>query len=138
MKSDKIGILIKKASLEFDTIANPLLAFYGLTPAQFKILRFLSEKKSQAVRQVDIEHYFSMRNPTVTGILQNMEKSGWILRKTNPEDGRSKVISLAQKALDEEARLDEMWEALESRFIKNLSEEEQTQLICLLNKMLET
>ena len=96
---DKIAILIKKLSLEIDKLSNPILEPHDLTHSQFKILKFLLINPENSVRQVDIEKFFSMTNPTVTGIVQKLEKKGLIERKINPDDSRSKILSPTEKTL---------------------------------------
>lgn len=132
---NKISILIKKLALEFDKIAIPVLAPYELTPSQYKILKFLLVNNDKDFRQRDIEKAFSMTNPTVTGILQNLEKNGWIQRAQNSDDARCKLIKLTDKTLNQESELKKVGKKLEQRFIKGLSEEEQEELKRLLNKL---
>ena len=135
MKNKKIAILIKKLALEFDKIAIPSLAPYDLTPTQFKILKYLYDHGN--VIGMDIQNAYSMTNPTVTGILQNMENGGWIERVQNQNDSRSKIIKLTKKSLDKKDELYNLGENLEKEFTKDLTKEEQKQLLNLLNKMME-
>ena len=122
MNNKKIAILIKKLALEFDKISNPTLAPYDLTPTQFKILKYLYDHEN--VIGMDIQNAYSMTNPTVTGILQNMENGGWIERVANPNDSRSKIIKLTEKALDRKDELYNLGETLEKEFTKDLTKEE--------------
>ena len=137
MKNIKTVILIKKLALEFDKIAIPELEPYNLTPTQFKVIKYLLNNQEAEVRQRDIEKAYSMTNPTVTGILQNLEKNNWIERIENPNDARSKVIKLTKKALKQENELYNLGENLEKRFIKGLDKGEQKQLNELLNKLFD-
>ena len=137
MKSDKIAILIKMANLEFDKISNQIISPYDLTHSHFKTLKLLYKETPLTVRQIDIEKYFAMTNPTVTGILQNLEKKNMVERVVNPQDGRSKVIGLTEKAFGMKEELLQIGDKLEATLTANLEEEEQIQLISLLNKMLE-
>lgn len=136
MNNDKIAILIKKANLDFDRISNQILAPYELTHTQFKTMMFLY-KTSEAVRQIDIEKYFSMTNPTVTGILQNLEKKGMVARVANPLDSRSKVVVLTEQASAMREELLSVADSLERELTKNLTTAEQDRLAALLKKMLE-
>ena len=138
MKKIKTAILIKKLALEFDKIAIPELEPYNLTPTQFKVIKYLLNNQEAEVRQRDIEKAYSMTNPTVTGILQNLEKNNWIERIENPNDARSKVIKLTKKALKQENELYNLGENLEKRFIKGLDKGEQKQLNQLLNKLFDS
>ena len=135
MNNQKIAILIKKLSLEFDKVAIPALKPYGLTPTQFKILKYLYEHKN--IIGIDIQNAFSMTNPTVTGILQNMENAGWIQREASSADSRSKVIKLTKKAIGRKADLYELGDSLEKEFTKSLTRNEQTELLELLNKIMK-
>ena len=134
MKNKKIAILIKKLALEFDKISNPALAPYDLTPTQFKIIKYLYDHEN--VIGMDIQKAYSMTNPTVTGILQNMESGGWIERVGNPNDSRSKIIILTKKSLDKKDELYNLGENLEKEFTKDLTKEEYKELLKLLDKMI--
>ena len=135
MKNKKIAILIKNLALEFDKISNPTLAPYDLTPTQFKILKYLYDHEN--VIGMDIQNAYSMTNPTVTGILQNMENGGWIERVANPNDSRSKIIKLTKKSLDKKDELYNLGETLEKEFTKDLTKEEYKELLNLLDKMMK-
>ncbi|WP_294145307.1 MarR family winged helix-turn-helix transcriptional regulator [uncultured Clostridium sp.] len=137
MKDGKIAILVKKANLKFDKISNRMLAGYGLTHTQFKTLMFLYKNPPQTIRQIDIETYFSMSNPTVTGILQNLEKNGMVERVVNPADSRSKVAALTGKAEAMREELLALADRLENELTRELSKEEQEQLARLLEKMMD-
>lgn len=135
--ADKIAILIKKLSLEVDRLSIPILAPHGLTNSQYKILKYLLMNPPDTVRQVDIEHYFSMTNPTVTGLVHNLESKGMIERRTNPNDSRSKILSPSQKTLAMKDLLYSLGEELEARLTDALTSEEKQELMRLLKKLLQ-
>lgn len=138
MKYDKVAILVKKAALTFEKMANPLLQKYDLTDAQYKILKYLFTHQTEAVRQVDLEKYYSMTHPTTIGLIDTLEKKGFVMRKPNPEDARSRILSLTDKALSMQERLVGMGDSLEKQFTKALAEEERVQLVELLQKLLSS
>ena len=134
METDKIAIIVKNLALEFDKFASPILLKYNLTPTQYKVLKYLYNNDN--VIGLDIQNAFSMTNPTVTGILQNMENGGWIKRIPNPNDSRSKIITLTDKALKLKEELYVIGEKLEDTFTECLNKEEYEELKKLLNKLL--
>lgn len=136
MIHSNIAVMIKIASLEFDKLSNQILSKYDLTSSQFRVLKYLLNKPELSVRQIDIERFFSMTNPTVTGILQNLEKKELIERVANPSDCRSKVIRLTKKVYQRKEELLQIGNDLEMNFTKNLNEEEKEQLKILLKKVL--
>lgn len=132
---NSIVILIKTISLEIDKLGNQMLFPYDLTYPQFKTLKLLFKKPPLTVRQIDIERHFSLSNPTVTGIIQNLEKKGLIERATNPEDSRSKVIAVTEKARALEKELGALGARIEERAAGGLTGEERKELLALLKKL---
>lgn len=137
MNHERIVILIKKLALESDKQALAILAPAELTPSQFKIIKFLFWQGDTHIRQVDIEKHFSMTNPTVTGLLKNLEEKGWIRREVNPEDSRSKIICLTDAALARKEELYAYGEQIEEALIHDLTEKEREMLEKLLKKLVK-
>lgn len=136
MKLDKAAVLIKKASLVFDKISNTVLEEYDLTPAQYKVMKYLYAEAESGVRLVDLENYYSMSHPTAIGIVQNLEKKGLVEYRENPHHARSRFIVPAAKALEQRIQLEEIGGLLEEELTNRLTEKERRQLIRLLRKML--
>ncbi|MBR3561132.1 MAG: MarR family transcriptional regulator [Oscillospiraceae bacterium] len=136
MKIDKVAILVKKASLEFDKISNPLFLSHNLTAAQYKILKYLYMHQDETVKMVDLEKCYSLTHPTAIGLLDALEEKGFVTRVENPGDRRSKAISLTEMALSERETLEGIGALLESRLTQRLDEEERKQLVSLLQKLL--
>ena len=72
-----------------------------LTAMQKHVLKFiLLETLHSDIYQMDIEEEFHIRKSTATGILQLMEKKGFIYRECAKQDGRLKRIVPTDKAKD--------------------------------------
>ena len=136
MNIDKVAILIKKAALEFDKVSNQILAEYYLTASQFKVLKFLYSAETRTAKVCDIERHYSMTHPTTIGLLDNLEKKGFINRIVNPEDARSKQISLTEKAVNLEGEIIEVGDKIEDKLTENLTQTEKAELVKLLQKLL--
>lgn len=137
MTNDRVAILIKKSALVIEKMSNQALAPYELTHTQYKILMLLFRNPGKPIRQADIEAHLSMTNPSVTGIIQNLEKKEFVERIQNPDDKRSKLVKLTERAVSMEEELYSLGESLEAQVIRNLTTEESQQLIALLKKVLE-
>lgn len=136
MANARISMLIKKSSLIFDKLSNQLLLPYDLTGSQFKILMLLYHSPAVSVRQTDIESKFSMTNPTVTGLVQKLEAKELVKRIPHPDDKRSKVLALTDRAIEMKDELLALADSLERQMTDNLSASECDQLASLLTKML--
>lgn len=136
MGNERVSMLIKKTSLIVEKKTNAVLAPYELTNAQFRILMLLYHKREKSIRQIDIENAFAMTNPTVTGVLNNLEKKGLVQRLDHPDDKRSKLILLTDAALEMIPELDSLGEIIEAQVTSVLSDEERAALATLLNKIM--
>ncbi|MBQ9228199.1 MAG: winged helix DNA-binding protein [Eubacterium sp.] len=136
MNIDKVAILVKKAALQAEKIQNPILQEYDLTVSQYKFLKYLYRAEKNSVRIADLEKYYSMTHPAAIDILKVLEKKGYTVRTVNPEDARSKIVSLTEKAYAEQAMLEALGNQMESAVTQQLTEKERTELIRLLKKLL--
>lgn len=136
MTNPTVALLVKKAELKIEKIATSLLASYDLTSRQLKILNILYASEDRQLRQIDLEHHFALTNPTVTGILNNMEKKGLIRRVKNPEDNRSNVIVLTDEALEKKNEMIALYHTLEETLTSSLTANEKETLIALLAKLI--
>ena len=137
MERSKVSILIKKSSLIFDKYVNQLLVPYLLTGSQFRILMILYKSPDCSVRQTDIEAAFSMTNPTVTGLVHNLEKNGLVKKITNPEDKRSRFLALTEYAESRRNEFLSLADSIEKEMIDGLSETETAVLSELLLKVIK-
>ena len=136
MNIDKIAILIKKAALEAEKVQIPILQSHDLSVAQYKLLKYLYSAPKDSVRVVDLETYFSMTHPAVIDILKVLEKKGYTTRNVNPEDARSKIVSLTDKAYLGQSELEGLGDKMEESVTKNLSDDEKKEMIRLLHKLM--
>lgn len=137
MNIDYATILIKKAALEFEKMANIMLEDYNLTIAQYKVMKYLYIESDNGVRIADLERFYSMTHPTAIGIVQNLVKKDMVEYGDNPNDARSRYIVPTEKALGLRDTLVNRGEVFEKEFTKNLEETERTALISLLKKLLD-
>ncbi|MBQ1325080.1 MAG: MarR family transcriptional regulator [Solobacterium sp.] len=111
-------------------------AGYGdLTFAQGGMIHYLYRHREEPIYQKDLEKRFDIRRSTATGILQNLEKNGYICRSCDAGDARMKQIVLTQTALDMEEAVRLLAEEDEALFCRGMSEEEINRLMDLLGRI---
>lgn len=136
MGKRRVSVLIKRSALIFDKYANQLLVPYQLTSSQFRILMILYKSPACSVRQADIEAAFSMTNPTVTGLIHNLEKNGLVERVENPKDKRSKLLALTEQAECKRTEFTALADSIEKKMTEGLSDAEADVLADLLMKVI--
>ena len=106
-----MGRLIQVLShqMKRKSCVNSMINDDGLTTMQKHVLKFLLlETLHKVVYQKDIEEEFQIRKSTATGMLQLLEKNGFIVRESEKKDARLKRIIPTKKA---EALRPSIWQS---------------------------
>lgn len=105
------------------------------TKTQTWVMGYLYENRDRDVFQRDIQELFGVRRSTVTGILQLMEKNGWITRQSVGEDARLKKIQLTPQAVELHERVGQCIRKTEELLSKGLTQEEKQEFFRLCEKI---
>mgnify|MGYP002802829819 FL=1 len=100
MEKDDIGFEVKRLDNEIHSYVALTRAAMGageLTMMHSWIIGYLYANREREIFQKDIEANFSIARSTATGILQLMEKKGYIRREPVAYDARLKRVMLTEK-----------------------------------------
>ena len=106
----------------------------SLTASQGIIMAYLAEAEGD-VFQKDIEQCFSLRRSTVSGILDNMEAAGLVVRERVISDARLKRISLTASGKTLVSSVASEFDHLKYLLVSGISEEELTVFRRVTEKM---
>lgn len=123
----------------FFSVVNCSLKQEELTKSQMDIIRFLIDqrKEDKLTNQRDLERYFSVSNPTISGLLDRLEKKGMIVRTASPKDKRIRNIELTEKAITLYDRLKATIDGLERTMLRGLSPEQIEQGLVFLQTIMK-
>ena len=107
----------------------------NLSKIQNWIIRYLYDHRDQDIYQKDIEAVFHIARSTATGILQGLEKQGYLIRKASSRDARLKHLQLTQKAITLQEDVLHKIEQTEERLIQEISAEELETFQRVLDQM---
>lgn len=108
-----------------------------LTDMQSRIIAFLHQKKAEEIFQKDIEKEFSIRRPTVTILLQTMEKKNLVKREAVVYDARLKKVMLTPKSEELVKRSEEEMFRFEKMLTANISKEDMACFFRVTEKIRE-
>ena len=108
-----------------------------LTPAQSHVLHYLVEHRAQCPGPRDVEEFFSLTHPTVSGILSRLEAKGFVSFRTDRDDRRCKRIHVSETALTCDGQIHDYIEALEKQMVQDFTPEEQAQFSSLLDRAIQ-
>lgn len=90
-----INYLLTGAQHEVFQLMSTRLAPCDVTPGQYGVLACLWDGNASSPK--DIAHILGLETPTVSGILDRMQKKGFIEREIDPEDRRCVRVRLSRK-----------------------------------------
>lgn len=135
MEKDKLKILIglHKNVKELDRRTLDIGRRYGLSFSQFMVLEALYSKGNLSIGEVREAILSSVG--TISLVVKNLEKMGYVKRKTDENDKRVSILSLTCDGRDVIEKVIPENEAMIYDYMKDLSEEETVTLLSLLKKL---
>lgn len=127
---DTIGLLIARVSRAHRNCAQSALSQLNLFPVQELILLQLAEQ--DALTQTQIAERLMIEAPTVSKMLQRLERGGLIRRTTDADDARISRVSLTADSRALLPAVRAVWSELEARTLAGLTDVEQALLRRLL------
>ncbi len=99
------------------------------------IIGYLASNRDKDIFQKDIEYNFSIRRSTVSGILQLMEKKGYVNRESVSYDARLKKLTLTEKAWEYYNKAMVKVDESETMLRNDLNDEEIETFLRILDKI---
>lgn len=130
------GLRFKQLSCAFERSLQREAERYELTASQACMLIYLSHADHK-VNQRELEKYFKLSNPTVTGLMKRMEAKGFLERVASTEDGRYKYIMLTPKAEEVRHAVSGSLAQVEARVTEGMTPEEVAQFHSLMTRALQ-
>ena len=128
-----LGYNARRAALSIIGVFLERMAEYGLRPVDFSVMSLIAHNPGITSRQLCSA--LGLLAPNLVGMVNTLEKNGWIQRMPHPNDGRAMGLHLtdAGKVLMKEA--EKTASQLEIDSTPKLSVEERKTLIGLLKKI---
>ena len=114
---------------------RPGLREHGLSDQQWRVLRVLGEHGVVETGRVAREAF--ILGPSLTGVLNRMERDGLIRRARDPEDQRRSVVEPTAKGRRAVQKLSHSIEAHYDFMEESLGKKKLTQLYALLDAVIE-
>lgn len=127
----KLSKVVKKIQRYYDSALNT----FEITPAQFYVLNVLLENNGLKFKSLAEKAH--MDGSTLTGILDRMENSGFLERRPDPEDRRSLLVFLTEKAELIGPEIAKKADELEEKIRSQFSDKEFSNFIKVLDKLFE-
>ena len=133
-KMDMPGYLVNLIDHAFQIRRNEALSQFGVTSSQSRVIRCLWG--NDGLYQSDIAKELEVKAPSLTRLVEQLEKKGFIERNSCSEDARAKRVYLTDEGRDIRVRSVESIHYLEDLLFTGFDQDEKSETIVYLTRML--
>lgn len=102
----------------------------GLTATQAAVLLNMDSEERAPIGE--IAKRLGIDRPTMSGVAERLTRDGWIAAELNPDDGRSKLLTLKPKSIEIKSSLEEASQRVTVRALAGLGSPDTRALIVAL------
>ena len=129
----QIGFLLRRAHQYATEVFQAKIGARNLTPQQFSVLVTLLEQRE--VAQTKLGGLVAMDPATVLGVVQRLAQRGLVAVRTDPADGRRRLVQLTRDGHEAARELLAVGPTISEEILSSLSPEEQRDLLRLLDRL---
>jgi DNA-binding MarR family transcriptional regulator len=128
-----INFLLTIAQHEVFLVFSETLSQFGITPGQYGVLACLW--KDETLTPKEIAAILRVENSTISGVLDRMQKRGFIDRVLDPNNKRSIRVKATEKGLAIKEPVQKKIEELNQFVLHDFSPDEQRNLLNYLSRI---
>lgn len=126
--------LVRTSSL-MQKLSDRFFSRFGLTDVQFNILMILKERGSDGLSQQELSEHLIVTKSNVVGLIDRLERSGYVSRESHPSDRRFNQIVLTPKGQSLEAKVEEVYFEEVDKMMDVLSASEKKAVIKAMERI---
>jgi MarR family transcriptional regulator, transcriptional regulator for hemolysin len=131
--NQSIGFLIYDVSRLLRRNFHQRVQSLGLTQAQWRAITHIAH--GEGCNQISLAEILEVKPITLSRLIDRLQASGWVERRTDPDDRRVMRLYLTEKARPLQEKMQELALQTRRQALADLSEEEYGQLFGILKKM---
>lgn len=116
---ENVGHLLGQTARAWRYALDARLQPLGLSQAQWMVLFHVS-RATEALTQSELARHSGVEGPTMAGLLDRMERAGWIVRHVGKTDRRSKTVHLTSTAKGLSRRIERMAAELRTELLDGI------------------
>jgi MarR family 2-MHQ and catechol resistance regulon transcriptional repressor len=134
---EKLMVAIVKASETYKKDADAIFRNYGLTFSQYNVLRALSNSPNGRNTITIASRIMLVSSANMTGIAKRLEKSGFIIRKSDASDERITLLEITPKGRQAIKNISVEKDDLIQTYLKSFTEEETSRVLKDIKRILD-
>lgn len=124
------GFLVSDLTRLITSEFNEMMAPIELTRSQWRVVVYLH--REDGLSQSELAELLGVGKVTIGGLVDRLEHAGWVERRDDPGDRRTKRVYLTKKGQAVEQEMITKGAQLTKRILRSLSKDERASLIDML------
>lgn len=133
---EKVLMAIVRSAEIFKRAHSAVFRSYGLSFPQYNVLRVLEASKDGRNRITDVSRIMIVPGANVTGIAKRLEKGGFIIRKSDPNDERVTMLQITPRGKTTLQRIDQEKDDWTALILTGISNEEKLHLLGQIKRLI--
>ncbi len=133
---ERVLMAIVRIAERFKKNSSALFNKWGLTFSQYNVLRVLDASENGQNTMRNVNRIMLVSSANMTGIAKRLEKKGFLIRTSDPNDDRSKRLQITPEGTQVLKAISDHKEQNIRRYLMRYSDEEKTALLGRLREIL--
>jgi len=126
--------LVRTSAL-MQKLSDRFFSRFGLTDVQFNILMILKEHGSAGLSQQQLSEHLIVTKSNVVGLIDRLERSGYVKRMSHPSDRRFNQIVLTPMGRKLELKIEESYFTEVDKMMSALSNQQKRAVIQAMERI---
>jgi DNA-binding MarR family transcriptional regulator len=134
---ERVMMAIVRVAEGFKKNSSAVVKKWGLTFSQYNLLRVLDSSENGQNTMRNVNRIMLVSSANMTGIAKRLEKSGFIIRASDPNDDRLKRLQITPAGIQVLKDISERKERSLRRYLMKYSDKQKSALMETLREILE-
>lgn len=134
--AEKLMVAIVRISELYKKSCSSIFLNYGLTFSQYTVLRVLQGSKNGQNTISKVSKVMLVSGPNMTGVAKRLENNGFIIRKSDPNDERVKILEITPRGRQALENIESEKDYLIKNYLNDFTDDNISELLTTLKKCL--
>ena len=134
---ERVMMAIVRIAERFKKNSSAVVKKWGLTFSQYNVLRVLDASENGQNTMRNVNRIMLVSSANMTGIAKRLEKNGFIIRTSDPNDDRLKRLQITPDGIQVLKDISDRKERSLRRYLMKYSDEQKSALMETLREILE-
>jgi DNA-binding MarR family transcriptional regulator len=135
---EKVMMAIVRAAEHFKKKSTAIFKNHGLTFSQYNVLRVLDASENGRNNITNIRNIMLVSGSRITGLAKRLEKKGFLIRKSDPDDERIKILEITAEGRQALSNIFEEKEDNMKKYLLEYTDDQKKDILEALKTILKS